>query len=111
MPKKQGQSSRKSDRTLPNPRSLTQRQRTLIVLYSNCPLGMSPQQFYTKWEVTQQELALICSRSISTVQRWFTSGRSRRPSPEDLRHLALMDFLLEHFEEMPKTLFNLLCPH
>jgi predicted nucleic acid-binding protein len=28
----------------------------------------------------------------------------------DLRHLALMDFLLEHYEEIPEQLRNLLCP-
>lgn len=92
------------------PRPLTQRERTLMTLYIHCQLGMTPQQFYAKWEVTHEELALICSRSIHTVQRWFIKGRySRRPSPTDLRHLALMDFLLEHFEEIPQVLFELLC--
>ena len=94
------------------PRPLTQRERTLMTLYIHCQLGMTPQQFYAKWEVTHEELALICSRSIHTVQRWFIKGRySRRPSPTDLRHLALMDFLLEHFEEIPQAVFELLsCP-
>ena len=104
MPK-QGQ------KTPTNPRPLSQRERTLIELYSHCQLGMTPQEFYAKWQVTHQELASICSRSLSLVQRWFTNGRSHRhPTATDLRHLALMDFLLEHFEEMPKTLFDLLCP-
>ncbi len=95
-----------------HPRPLTQRERTLIELYSHGQLGMTPQQFYAKWQVTHVELASICSRSVSTVQRWFTNGRTyRRPTPTDLRHLALMDFLLEHFEEIPKTLFEVLCPH
>jgi hypothetical protein len=72
---------------------------------------MTPQQFYTKWAVTKEEVASICSRSLSTVDRWFTNGRShRRPTPNDLHHLALMDFLLEHFEEIPQALFDLLCP-
>ena len=51
-------------------------------------------------------MAAICDslgrlrhRSVSTVRRWFHKGRSyRRPSPVDLRHLALMDFLLDHFD-------------
>jgi hypothetical protein len=71
---------------------------------------MTPQQFYAKWNVTHAEIALICSRSITTVRRWFYKGRDCRcPTPNDLRHLALMDFILEHFEEIPKPLFDLLC--
>lgn len=91
-------------------RPLTQRERDLIQFYSNCQLGMTPQRFYAKWPVTQEILAAVCSRSISTVQCWFSRGRSyRRPQPADLRHLALMDFVLEHFEEIPTELINLLC--
>jgi hypothetical protein len=101
----------KGDRTLPSPRPLTQRERNLIVLYSYCQLGMTPQQFYAKWKVTQEEIASICSRSLTTVARWFSQGRnSQHPTPNDLRHLALMDFLLEHFEEIPEALLDLLCP-
>jgi hypothetical protein len=105
------QSNARSQATPTHRRPLNQREHTLIQLYSYCQLGMTPEQFYAKWQVTQGELALICSRSISTVQRWFQTGRShRRPHFNDLRHLALMDFLLEHFEEIPKPLFELLCP-
>ena len=93
------------------PRILTQRERNLIELYSNCQLGLTPMRFYAKWSVRYQEIASICSRSISTVERWFNRGRNyRRPTFNDLRHLALMDFLLEHFEEIPSQLLNLLCP-
>ncbi len=106
MPKRRRPSPTSSD-----PRPLTQRERTLIALYSHCELRMTPQQFYAKWAVTQEEVASICSRSVLTVRRWFTQGRTyRRPHPNDLRHLALMDFLLEHFDEIPKALFDLLCP-
>ncbi|GAB4173477.1 MAG: hypothetical protein Fur006_02840 [Coleofasciculaceae cyanobacterium] len=95
-----------------NPRPLTQREKSLIALYSHWQLGMTPQQFYAKWQVSYQELASICSRSLSTVGCWFTSGRHyRRPTANDLRHLALMDFLLEHFEEIPQAIIDLLCPH
>ena len=93
------------------PRPLTERERTLIALYCTCQLGMTPQQFYSKWAVTRGELACICFRSLSTVDRWFTRGRHYRPPTfNDLHHLALMDFLLEHFEEIPQTLLNVLCP-
>lgn len=91
-------------------RPLTQRELDLISLYSRCQLGMTPIKFYGKWQVSQQQIALICSRSISTVSRWFGRGRHYHPPmPSDLRHLALMDFLLEHFEDIPEDLFNALC--
>ena len=39
-------------------------------------------------------------RSVTTVRRWFKRGANyRRPQPADLHHLALMDFLLEHYEQ------------
>ncbi len=94
-----------------NPRTLTQRERDAIALYSNCQLGLTPRKFYSKWSVRYEEIAAICSRSSSTVQRWFSRGRNyKRPTSNDLRHLAIMDFLLEHLEEIPSTLLNLLCP-
>ena len=94
-----------------NPRPLTDREQNLIQLYSCCQVGMTPQQFYSKWQVNYEVIACICSRSISTVGRWFARGRNyQRPTPTDLRHLALMDFLLEYFEEIPEELRDLLCP-
>lgn len=93
-----------------NPRSLTQQEQDLIVFYSSCQLGMTPKQFYSKWQVSHEMLAQICSRSLSTVQGWFSKGRHyRRPMPSDLRHLALMDFLLEHFDDIPPELVIKLC--
>jgi hypothetical protein len=71
---------------------------------------MTPQQFSSKWDVSYEVISLICDRSISTVRRWFQRGRNYRPPQlADLRHLALMDFLLEHFEEIPEKLKNWLC--
>ncbi|NEQ46963.1 MAG: helix-turn-helix domain-containing protein [Leptolyngbya sp. SIOISBB] len=93
------------------PRPLTPREQNLLDRYSQCQLGMTPQAFYTKWQVSQEEIATICSRSVSTVRRWFHKGRSyRRPTIVDLRHLALMDFLLDHFEQIPENLREALCP-
>lgn len=82
----------------------------LVDRYIYYQLGMTPQAFYAKWQVSQEEMAAICDRSVSTVRRWFHKGRSyRRPSPIDLRHLALMDFLLDHFDQIPVELRNTLC--
>lgn len=92
------------------PQPLTPQAQRLIALYSYCQLGMTPQQFYAKWQVSQEDIAAICSRSVSTVRRWFRKGRSyRRPTAIDLRHLALMDFLLDHFEQIPPELRDALC--
>jgi len=60
--------------------------------------------------VSQEAIATICQRSPSTVQRWFSRGQYyRRPTPADMRHLALVDFLLEHFSEIPDPLLAMLC--
>jgi len=94
-----------------NPCSLEEREQKLVELYSHCQLAMSPRQFYAKWDVNQEAIAQICSRSLSTVRCWFAKGRSyRRPMPSDLRHLALVDFLLENFEEIPEEISQKLCP-
>jgi hypothetical protein len=92
-------------------RPLSKRELNLIKTYSDCKLGMTPQRFYRKWNVSHNQIAQICNRSVSNVSFWFSIGRNQRnPTSADLRHLALMDFLLEHFEEIPETLTNLLCP-
>ncbi|MEQ9482492.1 hypothetical protein [Coleofasciculus sp. F4-SAH-05] len=93
-----------------NPRPITQREQYIIDLYCYCELGMTPRQFYAKWDVTYEQLSHICSRSLGTVQCWFNRGEGYRPpQPVDLRHLAILDFLLEHFEELPPSLIDLLC--
>ena len=93
-----------------NLRPINQREKYIIDLYCYCELGMTPRQFYSKWNVTYEQLSHICSRSLGTVQCWFKRGKGYYPpQPVDLRHLAILDFLLEHFEEIPQSLINLLC--
>jgi hypothetical protein len=93
-----------------NPRPLTSHEQRLIEKYSYCQLGMTPQAFYAKWQVSQEDIAAICDRSVSTVRGWFRRGRSyRRPNAVDLRHLALMDFLFDHFDQIPDDLKRALC--
>ncbi len=94
-----------------NPRPLTARELKLMEFYINCQLGLSPQRFRSKWSFTHEQIASICHRSVSHVHFWFVRGSNyRRPSPDDLRHLAVMDFLLEHFDDIPAQLRDLLCP-
>ena len=88
-----------------NLRQITTRERHLIELYCNWEFGITPIQFYSKWGVSYEQIALICRRSDTTVRRWFTNGNNRRlPTQNDLLHLALMDLLLEHFEEIPEQM-------
>jgi hypothetical protein len=94
-----------------NNRPLTERELKLIELYGYCALGMSPQRFLGKWSLTYEQIAFICDRSTTTVSLWFARGQyHRRPTKIDLRHLALMDFLLEHDDERLEEVLNLLCP-
>ncbi|HAA31498.1 MAG TPA: hypothetical protein DDW76_07970 [Cyanobacteria bacterium UBA11369] len=95
-----------------NPGPIGERELQLIRLYANCQLELSPQSFYAKWDVTYEQIGEICSRSPTTVQRPFKRASNyRSPKRCDLHHLALMDFLLEHFEKIPPQLFDLLFPH
>ena len=88
-----------------------EREHALIHLYAYWQFELEPWSFYSKWDVMYEQIAVICSRSHSTVRRWFQRGsNSLSPSAGDKRHLAVMDFLLEHFEEIPSSLLNLLCP-
>jgi hypothetical protein len=92
-------------------RPLTERELALIHLYTQCRLGLSPRAFYSKWGVSYETIAAICARSPVTVRRWFKRGQEyRAPNASDRWHLALMDFLLEHFETMPPDLLQALCP-
>ncbi|NEO64362.1 MAG: hypothetical protein F6J98_29730 [Moorea sp. SIO4G2] len=89
------------------PYPITEREQILIRLYSYCELGMTPQLFYNKWDLTREDMALICSCSVHTVNGWFnTSRRCYPPNAGYLRHLAIMDFLLEDFETIPKPLLE-----
>jgi hypothetical protein len=39
------------------PRTLTDREHNLIWLYSQCQLGMTPREFYAKWDVSYEAIA------------------------------------------------------
>lgn len=94
------------------PQPLGEREQELIHLYANCQLGLSPRRFYNKWAVSHEAIANICTRSPSTVRRWFGRGKHyRTPNFTNLRHLAMMDFLLKHFEDIPVDLLEVVCPN
>ncbi|MEW5858748.1 MAG: helix-turn-helix domain-containing protein [Cyanobacteriota bacterium] len=92
------------------PQPLTERQRQIIQSYAYSPMQMTPQDFLCKWALTYEEISLICDRAPGTVNSWFSPQKKHRPTRNDLRHLALVNFLLENFESIPIELRNLLCP-
>ena len=93
------------------PQPLQEQDLRLIDRYSHCTLRLSPRKFYANWDVSQEAIAAICGRSPATVRRWFSRGSSyRAPSPADLYHLAVMDFLLRHQHELPAALMHTFCP-
>ncbi|MEW6495121.1 MAG: hypothetical protein AB1589_21775 [Cyanobacteriota bacterium] len=92
------------------PKPLSERQRQLIQDYAYSQMQMTPEDFLCKWALTYQEISLICDRSPVTVNFWFSPQSNRHPNRNDMRHLALVDFLLDHFESIPVELMNLLCP-
>jgi hypothetical protein len=95
-----------------NPRPITQREEYIIDLYCYCKLRMTPRLFYAKWGVTYEQMSHICFRSLGTVQCWFNRGQDYRPpQPVDLRQLTIVDFLLDHFEELPQSLIDRLCSY
>jgi hypothetical protein len=77
--------------------SLGAREQALLRLYVNCQLGLSPSDFYSKWNVTHAQMAQICGCSVSTVDRWFLHGSGyRAPEAIYLRRLAEINFLWEN---------------
>lgn len=94
-----------------NPQRLGARELAIFNLYTNCQLSMSPQDFYNKWNVTHAQIAQICGCSTTTVDRWFTTSALQTfPGPDYMRKLAEIDFLWEHYEQIPPELRDRLCP-
>lgn len=69
---------------------------------------MTPQEFYAKWPVTQEDIASICRKSESTVSRWLSVSNPRQPRFNDQYHLGLINFLLEYYDQIPADLREIL---
>jgi hypothetical protein len=90
--------------------SLGPREQALLRLYTNCQFGLSPSDFYAKWNVTHAQMAQICGCSVSTVDRWFLHGAGyRAPEPIYFRRLAEINFLWENYEQIPDALKEKAC--
>ena len=53
---------------------------------------MTLKQFLALWQVSRQDLAILCECSIDTVNHWFSDGLSHRePNRHHRRRLAEAD--------------------
>ena len=87
------------------PRPLTRRQRQLLRQFSHCQLAMTPMEFWSKWDVSQRQIAEICRCDVSLVSRWFSpEARGLEPMPYHLWYLALADRWLEFYEQLSPEL-------
>ncbi|MEA5499198.1 helix-turn-helix transcriptional regulator [Limnoraphis robusta Tam1] len=85
--------------------SLNDEQQQLIARLCAASLGISPQKFRQKWDISYQQMADICHCTPGTVQRWFERGRNyRRPSQYSCFKLAIADWLLENYQDIPQEL-------
>jgi hypothetical protein len=51
---------------------------------------MTLEQFLSHWQVSRQDLAIVCECSIDTVNHWFSEGSSHRePNRHHKRRLGL----------------------
>lgn len=94
-----------------NPRPLSERQQRLLILFAHCELSMTPMEFWSKWDVTQEQIAEICHCDVSLVSRWFSpQPNTPQPMTHHLWYLALADRFLEFYEQLPQELRRQLCP-
>lgn len=50
---------------------------------------MTLEEFLAHWNVDRHELSIICECSLSTVEHWFSRGKTHRdPEPHHMRRLA-----------------------
>lgn len=93
-----------------NPRLLNEKERQLLILFSQCQLSMTPMEFWSKWDVSQEEIARICRCDVSLVSRWFSPrSNTTQPMTYHLWYLALADLFLEFYDQLPNDLQQQLC--
>ena len=92
----------------PQPLSLIQERRLRAFIYAQPALTLI--QFLSKWQVSQEFVAELCRCDVRTVKRWRRQGRNYEAPQHYQWYLALADLILEHFDDLPEALKNLLCP-
>ncbi|MBD1998050.1 helix-turn-helix transcriptional regulator [Leptolyngbya sp. FACHB-541] len=91
-------------------RSPSRRQWELFQLYSTCPPPLHPMVFTQFWEVSYKELETLTGASLSTIEHWFSGGRSRRePSDAICRRLAEIHLLWSNSDRIKPSLIQNWC--
>ncbi len=87
-------------------------ERALFRLYVNCQVGLShPRELQQAYAFTYEELALIAGCGLRTMERWMSPNREPRILKEVyLRRLGEFYFLLNHYQQIPPELWELVCP-
>ena len=69
---------------------------------------MDLEEFIRVWDVSREELALICDCSVTTVNHWFSQGEHRRiPTDKHKQRLALAHHIWVTIESEPEYLQTL----
>lgn len=93
-----------------NPRPLTETEQQLLSAFNSCQLSMTPMEFWSKWDITQEQIARICRCDVSLVSRWFSPrSNTPQPMPYHLWYLALADLFLKYYQDLPEDLKRELC--
>ncbi len=88
----------------------SKRQWDLFRLYENCPPPLTPLAFTELWEVSYGEMARLTGASRSTVEHWFSGGKSRRePAERFCRRLSEINLLWSNSDRLKPSLIQHWC--
>ncbi|PSB14102.1 hypothetical protein C7B61_10855 [filamentous cyanobacterium CCP1] len=96
----------------PHPRPLGEAERVLFQLYINCQLSLvHPRRLYQEYDLTYDQLALIAGCSLPTMERWMSQNREPRSYKAIyLRRLGEFYFLIRYYHQIPREVFESICP-
>ena len=93
------------------PLPVSEQQMQLIRSFIHSKILMTPQEFLSKWDVTQEFIAEICQCDLRTVKRWLKGnfGKAASHRSHQLK-LGIVNLILSYFERLPDFLKSVLCP-
>lgn len=72
------------------------------------PYSMELEEFLAHWDVSREDLAIVCDCSLTTVNHWFSQGVDRRkPSARHKQRMALAHHIWTAIETEPEYLQKL----
>lgn len=84
----------------PQPLTDIQQARLEAFIATNPPISLL--MFLSKWDISREELAILCHVDVRTLNRYLARGRNREePRPTLNWYLILVNLMLEHFDELP----------